>query len=78
MQPAHILTSLFGGLPVSFLTLFIPSFLAGEVPGGGFYLHPITPLSFKSEDSNFVQNYFGVGSVFWARKVFIKSLMTSL
>ena len=27
--------------------------------GGVYHLHPITPLSFKSDDSNFVQNYFG-------------------
>ena len=28
----------------------------------------MTPLSFKSDDSNFVQNYFGVGSIFWRKK----------
>ena len=28
----------------------------------------VTPLSFKSDDSNFVQNYFGVGSIFWGKK----------
>ena len=45
------------------------AFLAGVVPGGGgggvvFHLHPVTPLSFKSDDSNFVQNYSRVGSIF--------------
>ena len=57
-------------LKSTFLTLFIPGFLAGVVPGGGgvFYLHPVTPLSFKSDDSNFVQNYFGVGSIFCGKK----------
>ena len=30
---------------------------------GVFHFHPVTPLSFKSDDSNFVQNYFGVGSM---------------
>ena len=39
------------------LTLFIPGFLAGVVPERGvFHLHPVTPLSLKSDDSNFVQN----------------------
>ena len=33
-----------------------------------FHLHPVTPLSFKSDDSNFVQNYFGVGSIFWGKR----------
>ena len=36
--------------------------------GGVFHLHPVTPLSLKSDDSNFVQTYFGVGSVFWGEK----------
>ena len=50
------------------LTLFIPGFLAGVVPGRGvFHLHPVTPLSSKSDDSNFVQNYFGV-EIFWGKK----------
>ena len=45
------------------------AFLAGVVPGGGvFHLHPVTPLSVKSDDSNFVQNYFGIGSIFWGKK----------
>ena len=45
------------------------AFLAGVVPGRGvFHLHPATPLSLKSDDSNFVQNYFGVGSIFWGKK----------
>ena len=43
-------------------------FLAGVVLGGVFHLHPVTPLSLKSDDSNFVQNYFGVGSIFWSKK----------
>ena len=51
------------------LTLFIPGFLAGVRPGRGvFHLHPVTPLSFKSDDSNFVQNYFAVASIFWGKK----------
>ena len=60
-------------------------FLAGAVPGGGgavewsvFHLHPVTPLSLTSDDSNFVQNYFGVGSIFWGKKNRIKLIMTSL
>ena len=45
------------------------AFLAGVVPGRGvFHLHPVTPLSFNSDDSNFVQNYFGVGLMFWGKK----------
>ena len=36
--------------------------------GGCFHLHPVTPLSFKSDNSNFVQNYFGIGSIFWDNK----------
>ena len=38
--------------------------------GGGavFDLHPVTPLSFKSDDSNFVQSYFGIGSIFLGKK----------
>ena len=31
--------------------------------GGVFHLHPVTPLSFKSDNSNFEQNNFGVGSI---------------
>ena len=45
-----------------FSTLFIPGFFGwcstGE--GGIFHLHPVSSLCFKSDDSNFVQNYFGV------------------
>ena len=44
------------------------AFLAGVVLGGVFHLHPVTPLSFKSDDSNFVQNYFGVESMFWGKR----------
>ena len=50
------------------LTLFKPGFLAGVVRGGGFQLHPLTPLSLKLDDSNFVPNYFGAGSIFWCKK----------
>ena len=51
------------------LTLFIPGFLAGVVPEGGvFHFYPVSPLSFKSDDSNFAQNYFGIGSIFWGKK----------
>ena len=35
------------------------------VPGGVFHLHPVTPLSFKSDDSDVVQNYF---AIFWGKK----------
>ena len=35
---------------------------------GVFHLHTLTPLSFKLDDSNVVQNYFGVGSIFWSKK----------
>ena len=43
------------------LILFIPDFYSwystGRGGGGGvFHLHPVTPLRFKSDDSNFVQN----------------------
>ena len=44
------------------------AFLACVVPGGGFYLHPVTPLAFMSDDSNLVQHYSGVGSIFWGKK----------
>ena len=57
MQPAHILTTLFGR------SLVCKNQDVG--PGGGFYLHPVTPLSFKSDESNLVQNYFRVGSIFY-------------
>ena len=33
-----------------------------------FHLHPVTPLSFKSDNSRFVQNSFGVGPIFWGKK----------
>ena len=36
--------------------------------GGVFHLHPVTLLSFKSDDSNFVQNYSRIGSIFWDKK----------
>ena len=55
----------------SFNPIHTGLFLAGVVPGPGgdvFHLHPVTPLAFKSDDSNFVQNYFGVGSIFWGKK----------
>ena len=55
-----------------FLTLFIPGFFgwcSTEGGGGGvFHLHPVTPLSFKSDNLNFVQNYFGIGSISWGKK----------
>ena len=35
---------------------------------GAFHLHPTTHLSSKSDDSNFVQNYFGVGLIFCGKK----------
>ena len=52
------------------LTLFIPGFFGWCSTGGGgvFHLYPVTPLSLKSDDSNFVQNYFGVGSIFCGKK----------
>ena len=48
----------------SSLTLFISDVfgwcsIGGGGGGGCFHLHPATPLSLKSDDSNFVQNYFG-------------------
>ena len=58
-------------LKIPCLILFIPGFLAGLIPGGGrvvFHLHPVTPLSLQSDDSNFVQNYFGVRSIFCDKK----------
>ena len=47
--------------------------MAGVVPGEGgeggvFHIHPVTPLSLKLDNSNFVQNYFGTGSSFWRKK----------
>ena len=54
-----------------FLALFIPGFLGLCSTGGGegvFHLHPVTSLPFKLDDSNFVQNYFGEGSIFWGKK----------
>ena len=44
---------------------FVGNMCAGVVPGEAV---PPPPLSFKSDDSNFVQNYFGVGSIFWDKK----------
>ena len=41
-----------------------------------FHLHPVTPLSLKSADSRFVQNYFEVGSILWARKIEIENDVT--
>ena len=72
VQPAHFLTTLFGRSIVcknqDVNPIHTGLFLAGVVPGAGFYLHPITSLSFTSDDSNFVQNYFGLGSTFWGKK----------
>ena len=49
------------------LTLFIPGFFGWCSTGGGgggvFHLHPVIPLSLKSDESNFVQNYFAVRSM---------------
>ena len=43
--------------------------LAGVVPVAGFFhLHPVTPLSLKLDHSHFVQNYFGVRSIFCSKK----------
>ena len=39
----------------------------GKVGGGGLP-PPCTPLSLTSDASKFVQNYFGVGSIFWDKK----------
>ena len=51
------------------LTLFIAGFFGWcSTEGGVFHLHHVTPLSFKSDTSNFVQNYFGKGSIFWGKK----------
>ena len=46
--------------------------------GGAFHLHPVTHLSLKSDDSDFVQNYFGVGLIFCSKKHWDKKIMTSL
>ena len=53
-------------LPISPpLTLFILGFFGFCSTGGGvFQPHPLTPLSLKFDDSNFVRNYFGEGSIF--------------
>ena len=48
--------------------LFWLVYYGGGGGGGVFHLHPVTPLSLKSDDLNFVQNYFGVGSIFWGKK----------
>ena len=51
------------------LTLFIPALFEWcSTRRGVFRLHPVTPLSLKSNDSNFVQNYFGVRSTFCGSK----------
>ena len=50
------------------LTLFIPGFFGWCSTGGVFHLHPVTPLFFKSDDSNLAQNYSGIGSIFWGKK----------
>ena len=42
--------------------------LAGVVLRGPPPPYPVTLLSLKLDDSNFVQNYFGVGSIFWGEK----------
>ena len=50
------------------LTLFIPGFLAGverRRREDVFHLYPVTHLSLKSDNSNFVQNYFEVTSIFF-------------
>ena len=41
-----------------------------------FHLHLVTPFSLKSDDLKFVQNYFEVGSVLWARKIEIDNDVT--
>ena len=48
----------------------MPGFLASVVPGAGgvFHLHPVTHLSLKLDDSNFVQNYFGQDQYFGPEK----------
>ena len=69
VQPAHIQTSSFVRLyDRSFVRIKMLAFLACVVRRGGFHLHPVTPLSFTSDDSNFVQNYFGVGAIFWGQE----------
>ena len=52
------------------LTLFIPGYFGCCSIGGRgvFHLRPVTPLSLKLGDSDFVQNYFGAGSIFWGKK----------
>ena len=50
------LVSISTGLFLLVLTLFIANFVGWYTTGGGgvFHLHPVTPLSLKLDDSNFV------------------------
>ena len=50
----------------SALVLVSGSFVFSQFPG--FHLHPVTPLSLKLDESNFVQNYFGIRSIFCNKK----------
>ena len=52
------------------LTLFILGFFGwcSTGRGGVFHLHPGTPLFLKSDNSNFVENYFRVRSTFCRKK----------
>ena len=45
------------------------AFVQGDSAGGSKLTEQtLTPLSLKSDDSNFVQNYFRIGSVFCDKK----------
>ena len=52
---------------IASFTLLIPGFWLGST-GDAFHLHPVPHLFLKSDDSNFVQNYFGVGRIFCSKK----------
>ena len=45
------------------LTLLILGVFGWCSTGGVFHLHSLIPFSLKLDDSNFVQNYFGVRSI---------------
>ena len=48
--------------------------------GGRVNLHSVTvtPFSLKLDGSDFLQNYSGVRSIFWSKKIKMKSTMTLL
>ena len=54
------------------------AFWVGVAPGGVFHPPSITHLFFKSDYSDFVQNYFGINEYLAIKRIRIKSTMTSL